>query len=352
MKIISVKTPSKKYEVRIEKKLLLYAGTFAAEVRVPGKAVIVTDSNVNLLYSDMLDTSLRKAGFEPVKYVFTAGEQFKNAVTYIGLLNFMAESRLTRTDTVFALGGGVTGDLAGFAAATYMRGIGLIQIPTTLLADVDSSVGGKTAIDLDEGKNLAGAFYQPDMVICDPETLSTLPKNELSNGYSEVIKYGIIRDAALITSLGDFTGDTSEDIIARCVEIKRDIVCADEREAGERQILNFGHTFGHAVEKCSGYMIPHGNAVAIGMMVITKACVKKGLCPVSCLDETENSLRRYGLPLTTEYDTESLFAAVLSDKKRSSDRLTLVIPRDIGVCELKSVSLLEAKEFLRLGLER
>lgn len=309
----------------------------------------MTDSNIAPLYADRLDASLRRTGFDPVRYVIPAGEKSKNAGTLISLLNFMAESKLTRTDTVFALGGGVVGDLAGLAAALYMRGIGLVQLPTTLLAAVDSSVGGKTAVDLDAGKNLAGAFYQPDLVICDTETLKTLPGAEFSNGCAEVIKYAFIRDAELLGLL-DRNADIDE-IIYRCISIKRDIVTVDERDTGERQLLNFGHTFGHAIEKCSNFTIPHGSAVAIGMAVMTAAAIKKGLCGKDCLDALTEILHKCNLPVRTEYTSNELFDTVLSDKKRTQDTITLVVPRRLGFCELMKVTLGEAREFLELGLK-
>ncbi len=318
-------------------------------MRRPGRSVTVTDSNVDSLYADRLDASLRRAGFDSVRYVFPAGEKSKNAGTLISLLNFMAESKLTRTDTVFALGGGVTGDLAGLAAALYMRGIGLVQVPSTLLAAVDSSVGGKTAVDLETGKNLAGAFYQPDLVICDTETLKTLPDTEFSNGCAEVIKYAFIRDAELLGLLDRNAG--IDEIIYRCVSIKRDIVISDERDTGERQLLNFGHTFGHAIEKYSNYLIPHGSAVAIGMTVMTAAAVKQGLCNKDCLDALTKILHEYNLPVRTEYTANNLFDAVLSDKKRKQETITLVVPRRLGFCELIKVTLGEAREFLQLGLK-
>lgn len=351
MKRVSVAALSKKYDIRIGSGILKEVGAFAAEIIKPGKAVIVTDSNVDKLYSKTLSVSLEKAGFQPYKFVFPAGEGSKNIFTLTELLDFMAECTLTRTDAVFALGGGVTGDLAGLAASLYMRGTRLVQLPTTLLAAVDSSVGGKTAVDLKAGKNLAGSFYQPDLVICDIETLTTLPQAEHSNGFAEIIKYGMIKDPALLDFA--FTADAArtEEMIARCVEIKRDIVGVDERDNGIRKILNFGHTFGHALEKCSGYKIPHGSAVAIGMSVITRACVKKGYCTEDCLYKLKAALSAKGLPQSSPFGVKELYNALLSDKKRSSDMITLVILKKFGECALLEASLTEARELLNLGLE-
>ena len=350
MNTVLVNPPSKVYEVKIDSGLLAKAGELASKLHTPANAVIITDSTVDKLYAEALTKSLQAAGYTVFKTAVAAGEQSKNAETLINVLNFMAECRLTRADTVFALGGGVVGDLAGLTAALFMRGIGLVQIPTTLLAAVDSSVGGKTAIDLKTGKNLIGAFYQPDLVICDTDTLSTLPQSEFSNGCAEVIKYGFIRDASIFDHLLSDRFD-KEAIITRCVEIKRDVICSDERDTGERQLLNFGHTFGHAVEQRSNFIIPHGSAVAIGMALITKAAVKKGLCDPICLEILKNLLARYNLPSSTSFSEDELFDTVLTDKKRLSDKLTLIVPRKPGQCDLMKLPIAEVREFLHLGLE-
>ncbi len=351
MKTIRVSAPSKEYEVLIENGLIDAAGSAAARVMRPGKAVIVTDSTVGGLYSGRLEISLRAAGFDTCDFVFPCGEKSKNAATLVSLLNHMARSRLTREDTVFALGGGVVGDLAGLAASLYMRGTRLVQIPTTLLAQVDSSVGGKTAIDLDEGKNLAGAFYQPDLVLCDPGALATLPVAEYSGGCAEVIKYAMIKDGPLLNEMCRPDSGDPGDIIARCIAIKAGIVRADEREAGPRQLLNFGHTIGHAIEKCSGYEVPHGRAVAAGMAIITAACVEMGFCGRDCLKGLLRALENCGLPSGTGYGEDELFEAAMSDKKRGKGGITIVVARDIGSCELHRVTFAQLKEFLKLGLE-
>ena len=267
-------------------------------------------------------------------------------------MNFLAERRLTRADGLIALGGGVVGDLTGFAAATYLRGVGLIQVPTTLLACVDSSVGGKTAIDLPAGKNLCGAFYQPWLVLCDPETIKTLPDSVLSDGCAEVIKYGMLGDGDLLRRLQDVhIRDQLEAVIARCVEMKRDVVEGDEFDTGRRQLLNLGHTFAHSIEKLSDYAIPHGSAVAIGMMRITRAAVKKGLCPQDCLDALEALLKKYNLPLETQYSPEQLAEVALSDKKRAGDTLTLVVPCAWGESALRPVPVAELADWARAGLD-
>ena len=311
--VLTVNTPSKKYDVLLGRGILADAGRLAVGVRRPGRAVVVTDSNVDSLYSDQLATSLRDAGFDTVKFVFPAGEKSKNAGTLLSLLNFMAEYRMTRDGTVFALGGGVVGDLAGLAASLYMRGVGLVQLPTTLLAAVDSSVGGKTAVDLPSGKNLIGAFYQPDLVICDTETLGTLPSGEFSNGCAEVIKYAFIRDASILNMLD---GNRIDELIFRCIAIKRDIVACDERDRGERQLLNFGHTFGHAIEKCSGYTLPHGSAISAGMVIMTTAAVKLGLCDNGA-ELLKSALTRCALPLGTRFPSRASHAILVDKSARA-----------------------------------
>ena len=243
---------SRSYEVKIGPGLLSQLGAEAATVGAKGVAVIISDSNVWSLYGSTAENSLVRAGFSVLSYVFPAGEQQKNAATYLDLLTFLATNRVTRSDCLVALGGGVVGDLTGCAAATYLRGIGYIQVPTTLLAAVDSSVGGKTAIDLEVGKNLVGAFCQPKLVLCDTDTLDTLPQNIFRDGCAEVIKYGILYDPemfALLLKTGmDFP---REKIITRCVELKRDVVAEDEFDTGCRMKLNLGHTIGHSIENAA-----------------------------------------------------------------------------------------------------
>lgn len=347
---IKINTASKAYDVIIGTGLLDRAGELSKTVIKPCKTVIVSDSNVSRLYLGRLKSSLEKAGFEVISFIFPAGEQSKNSETLFELLEYMAENGLTRNDAVFALGGGVTGDVAGFAAAIYMRGIRFIQLPTTLLAAVDSSVGGKTGIDLKAGKNLAGAFWQPELVVCDTDLLNTLPEVQISDGWSEIVKYSIIRDRELFDILLNDAKPEPGAVIARCVGIKRDIVTEDEKETGLRMLLNFGHTVGHAIEKCSDYRISHGQAVAIGMAVITRAAVKMGLCGPDCLAGLLSLLKKYKLPDSTDIPGDKLFEAMLSDKKRGSGGLTLVVPEEIGRCVLKTMSLDKVREMLRLGL--
>lgn len=349
MRTVKVNT-SKEYDVLIGSGLFEDAGTYIRQTVDSEVAAIVTDDIVDALYADRLERSLTENGFKVVKFVFPNGEQSKNAANYISILNFLAKSKLTRTDVVIALGGGVVGDLAGFASATYLRGIPFIQIPTTLLAAVDSSVGGKAAIDLDDGKNLAGAFYQPKLVICDCETLFTLQPEVFRDGCAEVIKYGIIADNAFFIRLLDIPIEKQlEDVIVKCVEIKRDIVCSDEFDNGVRQLLNFGHTIGHSIEASSNFTISHGSAIAIGMAIITRASVKKEICGTECLYYVLKILEKNYLPIKTNFDCDTLYQNALSDKKRRGDSINVVVPKSIGQCALHNIPTCELAEFIKLG---
>ncbi|MCL2408774.1 MAG: 3-dehydroquinate synthase [Oscillospiraceae bacterium] len=334
---------SKEYDVIVSAGLLDSAGERIRAAADGDLAVIVTDNIIAGLYLSRLAVSLEDAGYRTCVFEIENGEASKNTQNYIRLLNFLAESGVTRSDIVVALGGGVVGDLAGFAAATYMRGVPYVQIPTTLLAAVDSSVGGKTAVDLPAGKNLAGAFYQPEIVICDHVLLGTLPERVFADGMAEVIKYGMIADPEL------FRMTDLEEIITRCITIKRDVVCEDEFETGVRKLLNFGHTVGHAVEKLSNYAISHGEAVAIGMVVETRAAVSDGWCGNECFDELIETLKRHNLPFESPYGTEALFAAMDSDKKRRGDTITLIFPQEVGKCLLCDVKVNELKRLIARG---
>ncbi|MBR6504013.1 MAG: 3-dehydroquinate synthase, partial [Firmicutes bacterium] len=252
---------------------------------------------------------------------------------------------------IAALGGGVVGDIAGLAASLYLRGVKLVQIPTTLLAMVDSSVGGKTAVDLPEGKNLLGSFYQPHRVICDPDVLDTLPEDIFADGCAEVIKYGQICRKEIFDWMADPKA-RMEELITECIRIKRDIVQRDEKDTGERQLLNFGHTFGHGIEKCSGYEISHGRAVAMGMVLMARGAAKMGTGTEECLHTLVRVIERAGLPTETGFTADELFEAVLSDKKRAGDFITLVIPDHTGHCRLERMPVETAKQYLVRGLDR
>lgn len=350
MKTIHVNA-SRSYDVMVGSGLLTGAGEAIRGCSPGGVCAIVTDDTVDALYGATLEESLRAAGVKTVKYVFFHGEQGKNAQNYVELLELLAENQLTRADSIVALGGGVPGDLAGFAAATYLRGIAFVQLPTTLLAAVDSSVGGKTAIDLNAGKNLAGAFYQPNAVLCDVDTLATLPDAQFRAGCAEVIKYAILQDEELFKDLMiSGTAFPREAVIARCVAHKRDIVAMDEFDRGCRQLLNLGHTVGHAIEALSDFEICHGDAVAMGMGVIARASAANGLCSPECARAVDDVLARFDLPANSPFDAEALKEAMLSDKKRRGDRIALVVPREIGRCSLHTIGASELTGFVKAGI--
>ena len=342
---------SRKYDVLIGAGLLDRCGELIAAVHAPCVAAIITDDTVNALYGDRVEKSLAAAGYRVVRFVFPHGDENKNLMTFAAAQNFLAENRLSRTDLVVALGGGVVGDLAGFVAATYLRGIRFVQIPTTLLAAVDSSVGGKTAVDLPAGKNLCGCFSQPSLVICDYETLSTLPKETFADGCAEVVKYGVLADADLFSALEEKGVYGEEEVvITRCVSIKRDVVCADEFDNGERQKLNLGHTVGHAIEQNSNFTVSHGSAVAMGMAIIARAAAGRGLCADYVPQRVEALLEKLHLPTRTEYDAEELLSAAMRDKKIRGAAIDLVVPRDIGKCELMKIGVEELSAWIREGL--
>ena len=336
---------SKTYDVIIEEGILCHVGEIAKEINLSGKACIISDSNVAPLYMDRVKASLEKSGFSVIEYVFPAGEKSKNAQTFLEILNFLARNKLSRKDTLFALGGGVVGDLSGFCAATYMRGINFVQIPTSLLACVDSSVGGKTGIDLEAGKNLVGAFYQPSAVIFDPQVLSTLPEDYFSDGMAEIIKYAMIRGRGIDTLLLEDVNSNLEEIITRCIEIKRDVVGEDEFEGGIRKILNFGHTAGHAIEAEADFTLSHGRCVAVGMYIVTKAWEKRGLCKEGTCDILKKMLDKFALKTACPYSPEVLLERAKNDKKASGSFVDLIVPDTLGECHAEKITM---DEFLRV----
>lgn len=350
MKTISV-TASKDYSVLIGDNLLADLGKLVCDKKTPCQVAVISDSNVWPLYGSVVQKSLCSAGFQVISYVFPAGESSKNGNTYLEILNFLAINHLTRSDLLIALGGGVVGDLTGFAAATYLRGISYIQVPTTLLAMVDSSVGGKTAIDLPAGKNLAGAFYQPDLVICDIDCLSTLPDQIFRDGCAEVIKYGVLYDEALFAHLAaNGIRFDRESVISRCVALKRDVVSQDEFDTGARQMLNLGHTLGHGIEANSHFCISHGQAVAAGMAIIAKSAWKTGICTQDVYQQIVEVLQTFGLPWNTSYSADELAASALSDKKRSGSTVNLIMPKRIGECIISPTPVEKVKSVIEVGL--
>ena len=334
------------YDVKIGGGLLDTLGSEAAALLKGRTVCIVSDDTVAALYLHRAKASLEQAGFTVCTYVFPHGEASKSGENFLQLLNTLAEQRLTRTDGLVALGGGVTGDLTGFAAACYLRGVKYIQVPTSLLAMVDSSVGGKTAIDLPAGKNLCGAFYQPVLVLCDTDLLQTLPEPVFRDGCAEVIKYGVLGDRQLFDDLKTGIRDKLEAVVATCVDAKRAVVEEDEFDTGRRQLLNLGHTLGHAVEANSNFALSHGQAVAIGMAMIAEAAAEKGFCTAGTREEICALLRQYGLPVETDQPAEAIIRTALGDKKRRSNTITLIVPREVGVCELVPVPVDELGSWL------
>lgn len=342
---------SKTYDIHIGAGILSTLGWEAKKLEKVETVCIVSESTVFPIYGKQAANSLQSAGFKVVSFVFPAGEASKNGSVFLDLLNFLAENRLTRSDLIVALGGGVVGDLAGFAAASFLRGIRFIQVPTTLLAAVDSSVGGKTAIDLPAGKNLAGAFYQPSLVLCDTDTLSSLEPEIFRDGCAEVIKYGVLYDPALFAHLAEKgLAFHREEVITRCVELKRDVVTLDEFDTGERMKLNLGHTLAHGIEAKSNFSVSHGKAVAIGMAVISRAAVKMGMLDAAVCQQIIQVLETFGLPTSTEFEAEDLYAYTLSDKKRSGGTVKLIVPKALGQCEIVPVGVDALKNWIKAGL--
>lgn len=346
---LNVKT-STSYDILIGKGLLNQCGEFISALIKSKKCAIVTDRTVNELYGDKVLDALKKSGFNAVKFVVPVGEASKSHTQLIELYNYLSENDITRTDFLIALGGGVVGDLTGYCAATYLRGVNYVQIPTTLLAQVDSSVGGKTAVNIEAGKNLVGCFKQPVLVLADTETLSTLSEDIFADGMGEVVKYGMIRSSSLFEKLSEGGAKRNiEEIIAECVRIKSDVVGNDEFDTGERMILNFGHTFGHAIEKYMGYgAIPHGKAVAVGMYMITHAAEKQGRVQTGVSEKLRLCLKANSLPFSSDIASDKLYNLSIGDKKRTSDKIRVIICPEIGKSSIITMTLNEYKEFLEL----
>ncbi len=341
---------SRTYDVLIGPGLLGQAGARLARLFGPCRAILVADDRVDALYGEALRASLREHGIRPERFVFPHGEASKTLATYGALLEAACALNLTRRDLLLALGGGVAGDLGGFAAATYRRGIPYVQLPTTLLAAVDSSVGGKTAVDLAGGKNQAGAFYQPSLVLCDTDALDTLPENERRAGCAEVVKYALLGSEELFEALErDPARAWSEDTIAACVEMKRRYVEEDEFDTASRQFLNLGHTFGHAAELLSGYSLLHGEAVAMGLAAVTRSAAAAGICSGETAERLIALLGAFGLPTALPYPAEALAGAAGTDKKALGDTVTLVVPEAVGRCRLERIPVSDLLLWLRRG---
>lgn len=350
---------SRKYDCLIQRGLLNKSGELISKIINPCKIAIITDSTVDALYSNKLTQSLQNSNYEVFKFVFRAGEASKSMDVLEEILEFLAENEFTRTDLIVALGGGVTGDLAGFVAAVFLRGIEFVQIPTTLLAAVDSSVGGKTAVDLKGGKNLAGAFHQPSLVICDPDVFKTLSDDEFRNGLAEAIKYGVIGNQALFDKLatGRFKSVTTdnmdelEEIIEICIKMKRDIVSEDEFDTGARQLLNLGHTLGHSIEKESNFSLSHGNCVAIGMYLIANYCEQEGICVIGTTQKIKTALINNELPYKSDLPASTISKGTLNDKKRRKDTISFIFIKEIGKCIIKPVNVSEVNALVSKAVQ-
>ncbi len=348
---LSVKT-TKPYEIFIGENLIEVSAEYIKNAIKATKFAIISDDNVAPLYSKTLEDSLSSCGFSFCKFVFPHGERSKSAETLLQIYDFLAENNITRSDCLIALGGGVVGDITGFAAATFLRGIDFIQIPTTLLSQVDSSVGGKTAINISAGKNLVGAFLQPKLVLCDTKTLDSLPREYFIDGMGEVIKYGMIKSEELFCKLekSDINSIRAdiEEIVYDCLKIKAEVVIADEFDKGERMLLNFGHTLGHSVEKHYNFSgISHGVAVAIGMELITKAAYKNGIASEKSVSRLEKCLEKYELLREVSPTALELGAEAFNDKKRENADINIVICEEIGKSYVKKMPFDDFLEFLK-----
>lgn len=314
------------------------------------RVLIVSDDHVAPLWLGTLKESLEKVGVEYEIYIIPNGENSKSLKNYIEIIQCLERYNFCRSNAVVALGGGVVGDLSGFAAATFQRGMGFIQIPTTIMAAVDSSVGGKTAVNLESGKNLLGAFYQPWLVLCDTDTFTTLPREVVRDGCAEILKYGILANEGLFSIVTDSRGDVraiDEDVIAKCVSIKKHYVENDEFDHGMRQYLNLGHTIGHAIEACSHYEITHGSAVATGMVIATRIALKLGICDAECPMTIIEGIRSVGFDINTSHSADELMEAIRHDKKRSGENINMILPKRTGECLLHTMTLNSLEEVLK-----
>jgi len=355
-RVVHVSTTQRPYDVHVGTGLLSETGVIAREVCDGDAACVISDSTVAPLYGDAVISSLCAAGFTSSLVTFPAGERHKRLSTLSDLLEQVAENGLTRDDVIVALGGGVTGDMGGFVAASYLRGIRVVQVPTSLLAMVDSSVGGKVAVDLEHGKNLAGAFWQPSAVIADVGCLESLDHELLTDSCGEIIKHAVLADAGLLASLtsSPINGegipiDRMVEVISENVSVKRDVVDADETERGIRQTLNFGHTIGHAVEAASDFSLGHGTCVAIGMCCMARATESMGWSSHEATERIVCAVRAHGLPTDTSLDHDLLFRFGAHDKKRHGSDVNVNVARNIEDVVVRRVSLEEFRHLIDLG---
>lgn len=350
---LTVTLPNHSYDLTIEKGLLTRIGRWAKDLWSPQKIVIITDTNVQMLYGNQVHKSLKEAGFDPSTFVIDAGEQSKSLSVAAEIYDFLADQGLTRSDGIIALGGGVVGDLAGFVASTYMRGLHFLQVPTTLLAQVDSSIGGKTAVNTAKAKNLVGTFAQPDGVLIDPDTLKTLEVRRVREGIAEIIKSAAIADETLWQRLDELIDEDdllahATEIIAACCQIKQKVVEEDELDNGVRLLLNFGHTIGHALENTIGYgNLTHGEGVAIGMSQITSAAEAKKLTPAGTTEQLNKMIQKFCLPTTSDHWNQAeLYAALTHDKKARGGEINIILLESIGKAKMVRIPIEEMKSYL------
>ena len=335
----------------IKRGLLSQTGKLLSERLKSRRVLLVCDDITASLYAGKVTESLKNAGFDVASFVFSHGEANKTWSTAGSILEAATEAKLTRSDFFISLGGGVCGDITGFAAAVYLRGVKFVQIPTTLLAAVDASVGGKTGVDLGSGKNLAGAFHQPECVLFDPDVIDTLSKEQLDEGKAEIIKHAVLAGGRLyeIASRGALLDDI-EEVVALNVKIKSKYVEADPCDKGCRQLLNFGHTVGHAIEKCSNYTISHGQSVAMGMVAETKAFVKLYNEKSDILEIIQSLLKKNSIKYDIPYTAKELAQAASHDKKMADGNLNIIAPFGIGNCQLKSIPISRLEEYIAAGV--
>ncbi len=353
LRTLKVELPDKSYDIKISDGLRKDFGKEIKEIYQGEKIFIISDENVYGIYGEELAENLRKEGIEPFFTVVKPGERSKSVDTLVSVYNDLLDKEINRGHMIVALGGGVVGDLTGFVAATLLRGIKFIQIPTSLLAQIDSSVGGKVAVNLERGKNLVGNFYHPEKVLIDPEMLQTLDRRYLNDGTAEVIKYGCIRSRELFEILENIKDekdymDNIGDIIYRCCDIKREVVEEDEKDTGIRMILNFGHTIGHAIEQFFNYeKYTHGEAVAMGMYSITKRSEEKGETEAGCAEKIKNLLQKFNLEYELpKMDLAAVEKAVRVDKKTNKDSITVILIKTIGEAFTKKIKKEEISEYL------
>lgn len=350
MKKLNVKTHNS-YNIYIDDSILGSFGSLA-RTEVGGRnALVITDENAGIRYASIAISSLNMNGYKTKLFVLPTDRLAKSYENYIDIINFLAKNDFQKSDVVFALGGGSVGDLAGFAASTYMRGIKYVQLPTTLLSQVDSAIGGKTAIDVPEGKNMAGSFLNPSLVICDPILLATLDEKELKNGYAEILKYGILTDPEMpgflksAMAIGDY-----KEVVYRCLAIKKYVIEQDEKDLDQRQYLNFGHLIGHALEVHSSYSLPHGEAVALGIALETKAASMSGFTHFSTFAKITKLLEDFNFETSFDISKSDLKSLVHKDKRIRDGKINLIIPDKIGKCFMRQVNLEALDRFIASAL--